>query len=94
MIRPWTAPMLLLLALASPPTSAWAIYADVIECNTAVVPAEGYYLAIDTVTGFSIWLYQESNGVADLQREDGICWSDDGPWDPETGELLGDTIIF
>ena len=55
-------------------------------CGATVVEVPGTaYVAVDDPTLASVWVYQESNGEAGLQRDDSICPSDGGG---------GDTVIL
>ncbi len=55
-------------------------------CDSEVVEAAGHYVVVDNLENAhgGIWIYEESNGVEGLQRNDDSC----------AGEEPADTIIF
>lgn len=68
-----------------------AMYGTVLSTNPDQVEgAPTYYVALDNFqlfTFWSVWIYEESNGLAGLQRADEVQWN-------ENCGHGGDTIIF
>lgn len=55
-------------------------------CDATVQEAAGFYVAVDSPEQGSVWIYEETNGLAGLQRDDEVCAAADS--NPS------DTVIF
>lgn len=80
-------PLAILLALSLP---AQAAHCETWSTTPAEIDAGGYYVELDTcpMCIFSVWIYEESNGIEGLQRGDEIVD------DTCHGMIRADTIVF
>jgi hypothetical protein len=85
--------MLALLLVATAARAQENCETEEADVDTGETPAGRYYVVNDECQPgclFSVWIYQESNGVDGLQRGDDVCL-DDGSC---CGHPESDTVIF